>query len=97
MDSGKDQVQAEKYKNLGNDAFKVNDYAKSVDLYTQAAELAEGNLLLVSLSNRAFAHIKMENYGLALLDADSIIKIDPSFTKAYYRKGTAHLLLGKFD
>jgi serine/threonine-protein phosphatase 5 len=39
----------------------------------------------------------MENYGLAILDADCIIKINPSFVKAYYRKGTAHLFLGKFD
>ena len=27
-------------------------------------------------SNRAFAHIKMENYGLAISDADEAINID---------------------
>lgn len=39
----------------------------------------------------------MENYGLAIADSDEIIKINPSFVKAYYRRGTAHLFLGKFD
>lgn len=39
----------------------------------------------------------MENYGLAIMDSEEIIKINPAFTKAYYRKGTAYLLLGKFD
>lgn len=39
----------------------------------------------------------MENYGLAIIDADEIIKNDPTFIKAYYRKGSAFMLLGKFD
>lgn len=39
----------------------------------------------------------MENYGLAIIDADEILKQDSSFIKAYYRKGSAYLLLGKFD
>jgi serine/threonine-protein phosphatase 5 len=39
----------------------------------------------------------MENYGLAIADADLIIKLNAQFVKAYYRKGTAHLFLGKFD
>ena len=56
-----------------------------------------GNQRLVCLSNRAFAHIKMENYGLAIIDADEILKEDSGFIKAYYRKGSAYLLLGKFD
>lgn len=39
----------------------------------------------------------MENYGLAIIDADEILKIDSGFIKAYYRKGSAYMLLGKFD
>lgn len=39
----------------------------------------------------------MENYGLAINDADEILKEDPRFIKAYYRKGSAYLLLSKFD
>jgi serine/threonine-protein phosphatase 5 len=39
----------------------------------------------------------MENYGLAIDDASTAIKMNPSFVKAYYRKGTAYLMMGKFD
>ena len=39
----------------------------------------------------------MENYGLALADADLAIKYNVSFAKAYYRKGIAYLLLSKLD
>lgn len=48
-----------------------------------------GHLKMIALSNRAFANIKLENYGLAMMDADEILKEDQSFIKAYYRKGTA--------
>ena len=45
-------------------------------------------------SNRSFAHIKMENYGLAIQDADEAIKIDSDYTKSYYRKADASIALG---
>jgi len=43
------------------------------------------------------SHLKMENYGLALEDAKTSIKLDPSFVKGYYREGSAHLALGKIE
>jgi serine/threonine-protein phosphatase 5 len=39
----------------------------------------------------------MENYGLAIEDANEAIKVNPSFIKAYYRKGTAYLMMGKLN
>jgi serine/threonine-protein phosphatase 5 len=39
----------------------------------------------------------MENYGLAIIDADQVIKVNSKFTKAYYRKGQAYLMLSKLD
>ncbi|CAD8176897.1 unnamed protein product [Paramecium pentaurelia] len=87
----------EKLKELGNEQFKLSNFQKAIEFYTSAIENANGNQRLVCLSNRAFAHIKMENYGLAIIDADEILKDDSGFIKAYYRKGSAYLLLGKFD
>ena len=46
-------------------------------------------------SNRSQCHIKLESYGSALEDADSAIKNNKNFYKAYYRKGSAYLALGK--
>ncbi|KAH8098784.1 hypothetical protein JL720_1750 [Aureococcus anophagefferens] len=51
----------------------------------------------VLYSNRAMAHIKAESYGLAISDAEAAIRIDPTYIKAYYRRGSANFaLLGKY-
>jgi serine/threonine-protein phosphatase 5 len=34
---------------------------------------------------------------LTLLDATEAIKADPTFTKAYYRRGSAYIALSHFD
>jgi len=46
--------------------------------------------------NRAFCHLRLEAYGSAIVDADAAIALDPRFIKAYYRRGAAHLALGKY-
>lgn len=51
--------------------------------------------LQVYYANRAFCHIKMENFGSALMDGEKAIEAKPDFTKGYYRRGTAYLALGK--
>lgn len=46
-------------------------------------------------ANRAFASLKLESYGSAISDSGAALAIDPSFVKAYYRRGSAKLALGK--
>jgi serine/threonine-protein phosphatase 5 len=48
------------------------------------------------LCNRAFAHIKLEEYGSAVEDAGTAIELDPAYVKGYYRRGDSYLALGKF-
>eukprot|EP00527_Entomoneis_sp_CCMP2396_P005052 CAMPEP_0198147094 /NCGR_PEP_ID=MMETSP1443-20131203/33199_1 /TAXON_ID=186043 /ORGANISM="Entomoneis sp., Strain CCMP2396" /LENGTH=552 /DNA_ID=CAMNT_0043811249 /DNA_START=174 /DNA_END=1832 /DNA_ORIENTATION=- len=48
----------------------------------------------ILLSNRALVYIKIENYGLALVDAEKAIEGNPSYAKAYYRRASANLALG---
>lgn len=58
-------------------------------------------------SNRALAHIHLENYGLAIdgniktfltftLDANKAIEVDPNYFKAYFRRASAQLILGHY-
>jgi len=54
-------------------------YAGAVHLYTQAIELQPQNAVL--FANRAFAHIKIEEYGSAVTDASKAIEADPSYAK----------------
>ncbi|KAL7129112.1 hypothetical protein ABFS83_13G041700 [Erythranthe nasuta] len=87
-------TRAEEFKLLANEAFKAHKYSQSIDLYTKAIEVNEGNA--VYWANRAFAHTKLEEYGSAIQDATRAIEIDPKYSKGYYRRGAAHLAMGKF-
>jgi hypothetical protein len=38
----------------------------------------------------------LEQYGAAITDATTSIALDPKYAKGYYRRGSAHLALGKY-
>lgn len=80
---------AEEYKNQGNECLKRGEYEKASLLYTEAIKQDDSNA--VYFSNRAQAAIKMEQYGLAISDADRALAIDANYIKAYYRRATAHV------
>lgn len=95
MDIEKSNVtQGENIKCLANKAFTAHKYAQAINLYTQAIELNNQNAIY--WANRAFAHIKLEEYGSALEDASKAIEVDPTYSKGYYRRGAAYLAMGKF-
>lgn len=62
-------------------------YSKAIELYPSSA---------IYYANRALAHLRQENFGLALQDGVSAVKTDPSYLKGYYRRAAAHMSLGKF-
>ena len=86
--------EAEGLKNEGNAYFKASQWAKAVECYSKALDLVGGKSE-VFLANRSFAYLKSESFGLARLDALNAIKINPKYTKAYYRLASAHMALGK--
>ena len=47
--------------------------------------------------NRALVSLKTENYALAMFDAKDAVKCDETYSKAYYRLGSAHLALNQYD
>ncbi|XP_072047467.1 TPR and ankyrin repeat-containing protein 1-like [Amphiura filiformis] len=77
-------------KREGNNVIK-SDPGKAIELYSKCIKVNE--LLHVVPdrdcatihSNRSQAHVKMGNYGAALLDANASVKIDPSYVKGYWR------------
>ncbi|KAI7190130.1 hypothetical protein KC352_g21780, partial [Hortaea werneckii] len=80
-------------KNKGNEAFKNHDWPAAIEHYTKAIELYDKEPSFYS--NRAQANIKLEAYGYAIADATHAIDIDPSFTKAYYRRAVANTAILK--
>jgi tetratricopeptide (TPR) repeat protein len=59
--------------------FAEKHYSGAIQLYSQAIDLQPSNAVLYA--NRAFAHIKIEEYGSAVTDASKAIDADPSYAK----------------
>ena len=78
-------------KTEGNTALIADQYLEAIRFYSESLEYQPENAVV--LSNRAQAFIKVENYGLALLDADHAIESDASYAKAYYRRASANFAL----
>lgn len=69
--------EAEEYKNRGNEEFKNARYEDAIIHYTNAIELEiNEKCSAIYYSNRAFCHLRMENYGLVIEDSDKAINID---------------------
>jgi serine/threonine-protein phosphatase 5 len=83
-----------KLKQEGNEFLSAGKYLDAIRLYSEALEYTPTNAIV--LSNRAQAFIKVENYGLAICDADAAILSDSSYVKAYYRRASANFALNKF-
>lgn len=55
-------------------------FAAAVAAYSRAIDINPHNA--VYYSNRAAAHVRLENFGLALTDATKAIEINPQYVKA---------------
>lgn len=89
---------AEDYKLEGNNYVKENKLILAIDSFTKAIDIkVQTEKNAIYLSNRASIHLKMENFGLALADANKSIEIDQLYIKAYYRRASALLNMRKYD
>ncbi|KAI9032166.1 hypothetical protein DFJ74DRAFT_653493 [Hyaloraphidium curvatum] len=91
--------EAEELKKQGNAALAAEDFVGAIDAYTKAIECfpepRADKRLAVLHSNLALAHQRFHNLGSAVLSASKAIELDPSYAKAYYRRGTVQKMLGK--
>lgn len=88
------QEKAMALKDDGNKQLQLGHFLEAIKFYSQALEYRPHNAII--LSNRALAYIKIENYGLALQDADKAIKSDKTYAKGYYRRASANYALNHF-
>jgi serine/threonine-protein phosphatase 5 len=89
----------EKHRAAGNQKFKESRWEEAAQEYQAALNfgLDDPQVNAICYSNKAFCEIKLENYGLAIIEADKAIKACPSYPKSYYRKGSAYFALMKYD
>ena len=82
-------------KDEGNKLFKEGKYAEACEKYTEALKHDPNNSVIYS--NRSVTHIKLKNYEHALSDSQECIKLNPQWSKGYYRKTVALEGLARYD
>nr|GAT45456.1 phosphoprotein phosphatase [Mycena chlorophos] len=87
--SEEDRAAAASLKADANKAFGAHDFASAADLYSQAIERNPNDATI--WCNRAFARIKLEEFGYALSDCTQAIQLDPKYAKAFYRRALCQL------
>jgi tetratricopeptide (TPR) repeat protein len=59
-------AKAEKYKNMGNDEFKKQNYQAAINYYSEAIEIKDNEPAF--FTNRAIAYLKIEKFEEARRD-----------------------------
>lgn len=72
-------------KDQGNALFKAGNFLKAAAVYTQAIKADPSNATLYS--NRSAAFLNLLKVTKALSDAETTIKLRPTWEKGYFRKG----------
>eukprot|EP00026_Physarum_polycephalum_P007720 Phypoly_transcript_07785.p1 GENE.Phypoly_transcript_07785~~Phypoly_transcript_07785.p1 ORF type:complete len:432 (+),score=23.90 Phypoly_transcript_07785:112-1407(+) len=85
-------------KDRGNAAYADGNFAEALEYYTKAVEITQSREELSMLySNRSATHYCLANYEAAAADGDKAIEYAPQWAKGYARKGSALILLGKYE
>lgn len=78
-------AKATEFKNEGNKAYIAKDYARAVDLYSQAIALSPADAVLYS--NRCAAYLGAGDAKKALHDVRTSKKLKPQWAKSLFREG----------
>ena len=78
---------ADAFKQQGNSAFSQGQYEQAITFFSEAIKLDPSNHVLYS--NRSAANAALKKFNLALEDAEETIKLQPTWSKGYGRKGAA--------
>lgn len=78
----------------GNDLFQNGNFPGAIKEYELG--LRRNPKSTAILSNRCAAYIKLMEFSTALKDADKCLELDPTFVRAYARKGTCHHMMKEY-
>jgi hypothetical protein len=82
-------------KDKGNEFFRMKKYKEAVVCYTKAIEYDPSNHTYYS--NRSAAYFHLDQFELALKDAEKCILLCPSWVKGHFRKGKALIGLRQYQ
>ena len=89
-----DPEKAEEFRKAGNELFEKGDFPGAVKEYTEGLKRDPQSKALYS--NRCIAYIKLMEWNCGLKDAEKCLQLDPTFAKAYARKGTIHHFMKEY-
>jgi len=90
----KNKQLAQEHKDKGNKLFAAEQYSESITWYVKAIQADPTDHVLHS--NRSAAHHGNKEYEKALEAADQCIKLNPRWTKGYFRKAVALMSLNRY-
>lgn len=85
---------SKKVRAEGNELFLAGKFPESITKYTDAIKRNPKDA--APYSNRAAAYMKLGEFPMAMKDCDRCLEIDPSFVKAYIRKGNIHFFMKEY-
>ncbi|CAG5036891.1 unnamed protein product [Parnassius apollo] len=91
---------AEELKTAGNEAFKVGEYERSIEKYTEGLRICPLQFTQqrsILYCNRSAAKMKLEKYKRAIKDCSKAIELDDKYLKAYYRRAQSYEATDKLD
>jgi len=93
--SDEDRQASERLKKEGNDLFQRKQWELALEKYQEAVKLDGRNHIL--WSNISACNMELQDYDNALLHAEICKKLNPTWSKAYYRVAVAKLALNRFE
>ena len=85
--------ESDQLKGLGNTAFNRKNFELALRLYSHAIRKNRDQHILYS--NRSITHFNLQEYKVALLDAEKCIELNPKWGEGYHRKAAALVELGQ--
>ncbi|XP_068625993.1 tetratricopeptide repeat protein 1 [Battus philenor] len=94
------RLMAEELKIAGNDDFKIGEYEKCLEKYTEGLRICPLQFTQqrsILYCNRSAAKMKLEKYKQAIKDCNKAIELDDKYLKAYYRRAQSYEATEKLD
>lgn len=85
-----------RWNNYGIALFDQRQYPLAIEAFTRAAELDE-KYRPVALTNRAMAHLELEQYDEAAVILDQVVKANPDNMRAVFQQARIFIKRGQLD
>lgn len=87
------KLEADTYKQKGNNYVKLQDYDNAIHFYTKAIQLYDKDPFYHS--NLALCYLRKERYNECISECNAALKLSPTLSKAFFRRAQAYECLSE--